>query len=402
MSIKDEVLTLTDKVAIIRHVSIFSEVPSEVIAEIAMVATQHSIPAESVIINKGDVDYALYVIIKGSVKVHDDRHIFNTFSDNDYFGEYALIDSSPRSATVTTLTPTEVLRLDQVHFNQIVETNKKITQGILKGLILRLRNYNVLQSELIKKGEEIQQQRDALEKQRKELEVLNSTKDKFFAIIAHDLRNPFSTVLGLSELLAREFENFDADRLKEFINQIYKYSNNTYNLLENLLQWSMMQTGRMPLRPKVVNVFDIVNENIELLRGNASNKGIDLKGPESGEWYIYADINMMTTVVRNLISNAIKFTEQGGIVEIKLEQDNRFVTVSILDTGVGISATDRNKLFKLDSNPTTIGTGQEKGTGLGLILCKEFVERNGGKIWVESTLGEGTTFYFTSPRIENH
>ncbi len=398
----DQALTLKDKVSILKHVSIFSEVPEEVIAEIAMVATQHSIAIDSVIINKGDMDYALYVIINGSVKVHDDRHTFNTFTNNDYFGEYALIDSSPRSASVTTLEPTEVLRLDQANFNQIVESNKKITQTILRGLILRLRNYNVLQSELIKKGEEIQLQRDALEKQRKELEVLNSTKDKFFAIIAHDLRNPFSTVLGLSELLAREFENFDADRLKEFINQIYKYSNNTYNLLENLLQWSMMQTGRMPLRSKVVNVCEIVNENIELLRGNAANKAITLSGPQCGDWFIYADVNMITTVVRNLISNAIKFTEQGGLVEIKFEQDSKFVTVSVSDTGVGISPADRSKLFSLDSNPTTIGTGQEKGTGLGLILCKEFVERNGGKIWVESTLGKGTTFFFTSPRIANH
>jgi len=308
--------------------------------------------------------------------------------------------SSPRSATVTTLEPTEVLRLDQAHFNQIVETNKKITHGILNGLIMRLRDYNVLQAELTKKGEEIQQQRDALEKQRKELEVLNATKDKFFAIIAHDLRNPFSTVLGLSELLAREFENFDADRLKEFINQIYKYSNNTFNLLENLLQWSMVQTGRMPLRPKVVNLCDIVNENIELLRGNASNKRISLLGPECGEWFSYVDVNMITTVVRNLISNAIKFTEPGGVVEIKLDQDDRFVTVSVSDTGVGISGADLNKLFKLDSNPTTIGTSQEKGTGLGLILCKEFVERNGGTVWAESVLEKGTTFRFTAPRID--
>jgi len=402
MSFKDDMLTLTDKVSILRLVSIFSEVPTEVLADIAVVSTQHSLPADSVIINKGDMDFALYVVIHGKVKVHAGDHIFTTFSNNDYFGEYALIDSSPRSATVTTLEPTEVLRLDQTHFNQIIASNKKITQGILNGLIMRLRDYNVLQSELTKKGDEIKLQRDVLEKQRKELEVLNATKDKFFAIIAHDLRNPFSTVLGLSELLAREFENFDSDRLKEFINQIYKYSNNTFNLLENLLQWSMVQTGRMPLRPKVVNLFEVVIENIELLRGNATNKQITLIGPEEGEWFSYVDVNMITTVVRNLISNAIKFTEVGGLVEIKFEQDDRFVTVSVSDSGVGISASDLSKLFKLDSNPTTIGTSQEKGTGLGLILCKEFVERNGGKVWVESTLGKGTTFRFTAPRINSH
>lgn len=385
---------------ILRLVSIFAEVPDDVIAEIAKVSTKQFFTKDQVIFNKGDMDFALYVIVAGKVKVHEGEHVYSTFSSNEYFGEYALIDSSPRSATITATEDTEVLRLDQAHFNQIIESNKKITQGILKGLIVRLRDYNVLQHELITKNEQIQHQRDELEMQRKELEVLNATKDKFFAIIAHDLRNPFSTVLSLSELLAREFENFDPERLKEFIGQIYKYSNNTFNLLENLLQWSMVQTGRMPLKPRVVNICDVVNENIELLRGNAVNKNIEITGPECGEWFASVDLNMITTVVRNLVSNAIKFTPSGGAVSISITQDNEYVLVTVSDTGVGISQEDMKNLFKLDSNPTTIGTGQEKGTGLGLILCKEFVERNGGKIWVESKSNKGTTFFFTAPRLD--
>ncbi|HUX54960.1 MAG TPA: ATP-binding protein [Williamwhitmania sp.] len=387
--------------SILKLVSIFAEVPDDVIDEIAKVSTSQFFKQDQVIFNKGDMDFALYVIVSGKVKVHEGEHVYSTFSSNEYFGEYALIDSSPRSATITATEPTELLRLDQSHFIQIIESNKKITQGILKALIMRLRDYNVLQHELITKNEQIQHQRDELEMQRKELEVLNATKDKFFAIIAHDLRNPFSTVLSLSELLAREFENFDPERLKEFIGQIYKYSNNTFNLLENLLQWSMVQTGRMPLHPKVVNICDIVNENIELLRGNAANKGIELNGPKCGEWFAYVDINMITTVVRNLVSNAIKFTSAGGEVSISIVQDSEYVLVTVSDTGVGISPEDMKNLFKLDSNPTTMGTGQEKGTGLGLILCKEFVERNGGKIWVESLLNQGTTFFFTAPKLDS-
>jgi signal transduction histidine kinase len=271
---------------------------------------------------------------------------------------------------------------------------------MLKGLVLRLRDYNKLEAELTQKNIEIEHQKKELEKQRGELEALNATKDKFFAIIAHDLKNPFSTVLGLSELLAREFETFDSKSLKDFITQIYKYSNNTFNLLENLLQWSMLQTGRIPLRPTVINLKHVIEENLELLTGNAKNKNIEMQIISTNACSAYIDANQITTVVRNLISNAIKFTPNNGKIKVRVDEDGEFWRVSINDNGIGIDKKDIKKLFLIDSNPTTIGTSQEKGTGLGLILCKEFVERNGGRIWVESTHGKGSTFSFTVPKTD--
>jgi two-component system, sensor histidine kinase and response regulator len=205
--------------------------------------------------------------------------------------------------------------------------------------------------------------------------------------------------LGLSELLAKEFETFEPDKLKVFIEQIYKYSNNTFNLLENLLQWSMLQTGRMPLRPKLVNINELIADNIELLKGNALQKEIRIEAYPTDNGLVFVDVSMITTVIRNLLSNAIKFTSPGGAIRIEIFKEGSMLNVSIQDNGVGISLQDQEKLFKIDSNPTNIGTSMEKGTGLGLILCKDFVERNGGTIWVKSQLEKGSTFYFTIPRV---
>jgi len=161
----------------------------------------------------------------------------------------------------------------------------------------------------------------------------------------------------------------------------------------------MLQTGRMPLRPKLVNLNNIIAESTELLRGNALQKEIDIEAKTIKEGFVYVDISMITTVVRNLLSNAIKFTAQNGKIVIDIAKDGGFMKVSVIDNGVGIPLPDQQKLFKIDSNPTTIGTSMEKGTGLGLILCKDFVERNGGTIWVESKQGKGTTFSFTIPVV---
>lgn len=388
------------RVSLLKSISIFADIEDILLADIAEVLTPKSIASGEVLFDKGDKDYALYLIVSGKVMVHVGNHIYAHFGKHQYIGEYSLLDSSARSASVTAVEPTQLLRFDQKTFFDVIQKRPEITQSLLQGLVFRLRDYNRLEAELTHKNKEIEEQKAILERQRMELEALNSTKDKFFAIIAHDLKNPFSTVLGISELLAREFESFDSDSLRNFITQIYKYSNNTFNLLENLLQWSMVQTGRMPLRPKIINLKDVIEENVELLVGNARQKGISVHVSPCRNCSAYVDVNQITTVVRNLISNAIKFTPHNGKIFCNTEDNGNYWLISVKDTGIGISDTDLAKLFRIDSNHTTLGTSEEKGTGLGLILCKEFVERNGGKIWVESKVGEGSTFSFTVPKTD--
>lgn len=395
-------LDLKSRVKILKSIGLFSSVREEVLNQIAEVLVPKKLEQDEVLFKKGDDDHTLYIVVKGSVKAHVGDHNYAVFQYSDYFGEYSLLDSSTRSTSATALEDTELLGFEQTDFFRFLDNNPSMVRAMLNSLVWRLRDYNFLEAELTAKNIEVHKQKEAIELQRKELESLNSTKDKFFAIIAHDLKNPFSTVLGLSELLAKEFESFDADKLKVFIEQIYKYSNNTFNLLENLLQWSMLQTGRMPLRPKLVNINELIIENIELLRGNALQKGISIESKTIDDGFVFVDVSMITTVIRNLLSNAIKFTGQSGTITIEIAKDESMLKVSVEDNGVGIAEADMNRLFKIDSNPTSIGTSMEKGTGLGLILCKDFVERNGGTIWVNSQLGRGTKFFFTIPSVHSN
>lgn len=392
-------LDLKSRVSMLKSIGLFASVREEVLFQIAEVLVPKQLKQDEVLFKKGDDDHTLYIVVKGSVKAHVGDHNYAVFQYSDFFGEYSLLDSSTRSTSVTALEVTDLLGFEQKDFFAFLDSNPSMTRAMLNNLVWRLRDYNFLEAELTAKNLEVYKQKEAIEVQRKELESLNGTKDKFFAIIAHDLKNPFSTVLGLSELLAKEFETFEPDKLKVFIEQIYKYSNNTFNLLENLLQWSMLQTGRMPLRPKLVNINELIAENIELLKGNAQQKEISIESNTIEDGFVFVDVSMITTVIRNLLSNAIKFTDISGAIKIDISKENSMLKISVQDNGVGIPIQDINCLFKIDSNPSSIGTSMEKGTGLGLILCKDFVERNGGKIWVESELGKGTTFYFTIPGV---
>ncbi len=388
------------RVRILKSIQLFKEVDSAVLAKIAKELSVTKLLKDEILFNNGDNDYALYIVVSGKVKAHVGAHVYAYFSTFQYFGEYSLLDSSARSTTVTATEDTQLLCLDQKVFFNFLNTIPMLSRAMLMGLVWRLRDYNVLEAKLTEQNLEIQRQKEELEVQRRELESLNQTKDKFFAIIAHDLRNPFSTVLNLSELLAKEFDSFEPYKMQLFIEQIYKYSNNTFNLLENLLQWSLLQTGRTVLRTRTGNIADLIVENIELLRGNAIQKKINLSWTNPSDCFAFFDHNMITTVIRNLITNAIKFTPENGRITILVSNEMDYYRVAVSDTGVGISSDDQAKLFRIDTNPSTIGTSHEQGTGLGLILCKEFVEKNGGTIGLESEVGKGSTFHFTVPKTE--
>lgn len=231
----------------------------------------------------------------------------------------------------------------------------------------------------------------------KELEELNATKDKFFSIIAHDLKNPFNTLMGFSELLIEHFESFPPEKIRDYIKILFDTSKNSYALLENLLEWSRSQTGRIKNEPQNIELHFIVHDTIALLTNQAEKKNIQLLNGLLAEDTVFADENMIRTVIRNLMSNAIKYTNEGGNIAITSTiKDNQRI-IKIRDSGIGISPENIEKLFRIDTNYTTHGTADESGTGLGLILCKEFVEKNNGTIWVESELGKGSVFSFSLP-----
>ncbi len=229
------------------------------------------------------------------------------------------------------------------------------------------------------------------------LRLENATKDKFFGIIAHDLKNPFCGLLGASELLINYIDEYDIDNIKKIGILINESAKRGSALLENLLEWSRSQTGNIKFIPQRLNLRELVEENVLNMQPFVIQKKIELKSKIFEDIEVSADKEMLNTVLRNLISNSIKFTRTKGKISVSAEHWEDGVTINVKDTGIGIPKNDIDKLFKIDVQYTNAGTAMEKGTGLGLLLCKEFVEKHGGRIWVESEEGKGSEFKFTIP-----
>jgi PAS domain S-box-containing protein len=242
---------------------------------------------------------------------------------------------------------------------------------------------------------------EALKESETRLKVLNATKDKFFSIIAHDLRNPFTSIIGFSSLLMSQSDNKSNEVVIKYSKIIYESSLRAMDLLKNLMEWANLQTGKISFNPKQLEFTNIITTVIELLTDLAGQKSITIVRDTDPGITTFADEEMINTVLRNLVSNAIKFTKPGGEITISARVNSDELIVSVGDNGVGMDKKQLNKLFRIEENSSTKGTQNEEGTGLGLVLCKEFILRHQGKIWVESTLGAGSKFFFTIPQEKN-
>lgn len=269
-----------------------------------------------------------------------------------------------------------------IHFKSIprvMENNDIIWTGTLDDITERKQN----EEELILKNTELQK--------------LNADKDFFMSILAHDLKGPFNSILGFLNLLINNLHKYDINEIERLITYVNNSALCTFNLLEDILLWALSQSGKLPFEPREFNFKLNCDEVIQILQLNADNKNITITNVKSEKINVFADSNMLNTILRNLISNAIKFTNDGGSINIYAEQNNSSVTISVSDNGIGIAPKIVSNLFDITQVYSTKGTADEKGTGLGILLCKEFVEKHGGKIWVESKLGKGSEFKFTLP-----
>lgn len=244
------------------------------------------------------------------------------------------------------------------------------------------------------------EQNKVIEEQKNHLEELIQTKDRFLSIIAHDLKNPFNSLLGFADLAYNDFDEITDNEKKSYLNVIRQSGQHIYALLDNLLNWSRAQSGRIDFFPEPVSLTENIENAVELVRSSADNKHISLFSDFSRDVIVKADKNMLSTILRNLLTNAIKFTPNGGSVTVSSRINHKKVTVSVIDTGVGMTAEELNKLFKLDGGLKTEGTANESGTGLGLILCQEFMSLHKSKIIAESTPGKGSTFSFSLDFIQ--
>ncbi len=244
---------------------------------------------------------------------------------------------------------------------------------------------------------ERKQAEEQIKLQNRQLHELNAQKDKFFSIIAHDLRSPFNAILGFSELLVNQIKNNDFKSIDEYAGIIQQSAQRALNLLINLLDWSRAQTGRTEFNPEFFEIVGLIRETLPILKDSAVQKNITIKEDLPHSLPVFADKPMISTILRNLISNAIKYSNHGGEIIITAKKKNNETLVSVSDNGVGIAADKIDKLFNIDQAESTPGTDNEKGTGLGLILCKEFIDKHDGKIWAASEDGKGSTMFFTIP-----
>ncbi len=284
------------------------------------------------------------------------------------------------------------------YVNPILTKNRKKLQISWSNNTLKDENQNIIG--ILSIGMDISERintQKALEKSQKHLKELNSTKDKFFSIIAHDLRNPFNSILGFSELIYEMTSNQKYDNIQNYSKLLNISAKQSLNLLNNLLHWSRIQTGKIKFNPIEVNINSIIQNTLDLLKTNINEKNIQVEQIINAELNIEADKFMLSTILRNLISNAIKYSHFNDKILIKTTKKDTELIISVSDNGLGIPQKNIDKLFKIEHSISTKGTNNEKGTGLGLILCKEFVEKHNGKIWTKSQINKGTTFSFSLP-----
>ena len=287
--------------------------------------------------------------------------------------------------------PEEVKARVATHLN-IYNQRKELEQQ--KNELLQQKN------ELQQQRNELQQQQNVLQNQSKELLELNATKDKFFSIIAHDLRSPFNGFLGLTQIMAEELPSLTMSEVQAIAVDMRISATNLFRLIENLLHWSSMQQGKIPFKPEGIKLSRVVDESVTMIRESAKSKSIDIIIDIPDDTKVFADNNMLQTVIRNLFSNAVKFTHKGGKITISAKaKDPNNIEIAVKDSGIGMSPALIENLFRIDVKTNRIGTNDEPSTGLGLLLCKDFIEKHDGKLLVESEEDKGSTFYFTIPYI---
>lgn len=272
--------------------------------------------------------------------------------------------------------------------------------SINENMHLLNREISNLQRLLIRDKHKLEETLNKLNEVNTELTQANAAKDKFFSIIAHDLRSPFNSIVGFSSLLMEQIKENDYDGIEEYATFIFESSQLAMELLNNLLQWARSQTGKIEFKPQKIEIGAIISNVVNLLNAAAGQKSITISVNGAYPLNVFADSDMLKTVLRNLLSNAIKFTRHGGRITVSTKLEQHQLLVSVSDNGVGMSPETTAKLFLVEEHHSSPGTNNEAGTGLGLILCKEFITRHDGNIWVESAIDEGSIFHFSIPLRE--
>jgi len=394
------------RVSLLKEVIIFSHIDTNILNVIAHALISVELTENEELFHKGDLSKSMYIVKEGKVQVHLEDYVFATLETRDIFGEYALLDMGERSASVTSIEKTTLYKLTKEDFDRIIEQKPEIKETILKMLVLRLREQNDWEERLAVRSKEIERQKEEIELKNIELVKLNEEivaqrdlKDRFFSIISHDLRGPVSSFQGISSIIRLYIKENRFDDLKHMSEEIDKSVYQLSTLLDNLLNWASQQQSQIPYNPEKIHVIKMVNNLFETFRSTAISKKISLNNKVDQNSEVWADYNTATTIFRNLINNALKFTPEGGSVDLGCSGNGNCNEIIVRDSGVGIPSEKLKDLFKLKDKMTTYGTKGEKGVGLGLQLVYEFTKLNKGELNVSSEEGKGTTFMVSLPKM---
>lgn len=332
-----------------------------------------------------------------SKEIHkEERDMFIPFTGIEMYKKiqsYILIPFGTKSKT------TGIMMLFSLKYNAFKQYHLYLISTIASYTAIAIENTKALEQIELHR-EEIESQRDDIIRKNEELNILNNTKDKFFSIIAHDLKSPFNSILGFTELLIENNNRYDHAKREELLNYIFSSSKSAYDLLENLFTWARSQSDKLDFNPKKMDLHALIDDVIQTMKGNADQKKISILNKSMNNLFVLADINMLMTILRNLLSNAIKYSHTESDIIVEAREQNNAANIKIIDSGVGMSSEQIKNIFSIDKSISSPGTNNEKGTGLGLIICKEFIEKHNGELFIESSLDEGSEFSFTIPLIE--
>ena len=384
---------INQRVKLLRNARIFKMGSDIELKELSLSLVERVVAKNEIIIHKGSKGENLFILVDGKVKIHDDDHVYNISGKGHVFGEYSLFHTEIRTATVTAIEETHLLVLSQKKFKKLIDENADIQNAVNESLVETIAVQNRMEKELTIKNKLIAEQKDELQK------TIN-IKNRFFSLIAHDLRSPLSSLSSYLNMLI-DSNVLSKKEISEYAVDLKKSVSNVNGMLDNLLNWAVSETGDWNMQSKIFDIKDAIDRNIELYHTVAKQKNITLIDVSKSA-NIIGDENSIDVVLRNLISNGIKYTHKGGEVEVSVDVSDEYVIVLVKDNGIGISDEIKERLFNLDGKHKPRGTDNEKGSGLGLILCKEFAEKNNGFLKFESEMGKGTTFKFYLPKEMNN
>jgi signal transduction histidine kinase len=380
---------IIQRINLLRNTSIFKLASDKELRALAKSLTERVVQEGKTIIYKGDKGKNLFIVVDGRIKIHDEEHVYDIAGKGHVFGEYSLFHTETRTATVTALETTHLLVLSQDKFKIILGKNPAIRTAVGDSLVETIAVQNRMEKELVLKNK-------LIEEQKSELVKTINIKNRFFSLIAHDLRSPLSSLSTYLNLLI-DSNLLSKQEISDFATDLKKSVNNVNDMLDNLLNWAVSKTDDWSIKPEVFDLNNSIIRVLELYHSVASQKNITLLN-QSKSSMIFADKNSVDVVLRNLISNAIKYSNNGGEVVVSVKEDEKYVIVSVKDNGIGMDSKIMESLYSLERKNRPRGTDNEKGTGLGLILSKEFAEKNNGFLKFDSTLNKGTTFYFYLPK----